>query len=209
LGFSFFFTLWVSKSFSPRYVFGITLFPSLLFAYLLCQVSHSRVVALLTFPFLFYGISSKATHYNPEQAYQTVLSFLENSVQEDNLPIVIDGDPFVALKFAASKTLRPRLQYVLQPKAHVYANPAADRQISRLATIFDDMSVSEFDAFIKNNPRFYVVTLNNPAHWDSIESAFERKTLIGPVLMQTEQVRLRCAGEEGVNKGCADVKHSH
>jgi hypothetical protein len=201
--FSFLFTLLTTKSFSPRYIFGIALFPSFMFAYLIAKVPYSRIIALLIVPILFFGVNSKANR-NSDQAYESVLSFLETAEFNIQLPIVIDGDPFLALKFAASSQLRPRLNYVLTPKKDKQVNSTADRQIYRLTSVYEEMSVSvfNFDTFVQANPRFYVVSLNQEFLYDSTERALEETHLIGPVLERIAVARLRCAGTLGAKIGC-------
>jgi hypothetical protein len=155
---TFAFSLFVTKSFSGRYVSAAALLPAVAGAYLLDKLPARRVVVLALVP-VIAGTLMNRLNMRPPDLIGDALAAVQRA--SPPFPIVVgEGLLYIELMEAADPATRARLVYLKRPEGAPSPDPTNENEVLRLATFLPDYRVSEPTAFLAKTPTFY--TLSRP-----------------------------------------------
>jgi len=171
---AFAFSLFVTKSFSARYMVAGALLPAIAVPYMLEKLPARRIVALGLVP-LIVGILIVRSHAPDPIA--DVLTVLQEP--RPSYPIVVgEGLLFIELMEAADASTRSRLVYLKKPGDSLSPDPTNENEVVRLAAFRPDYRLSEQNAFLAGNADFYVLCRPN-ASTDTTTPALIQKGILG------------------------------
>jgi hypothetical protein len=153
---TFAFSLFVTKSFSDRYMSSAALLPAIAAACLVDKLPARRVVTLTLVPVIAgAGILCNRVERAPDRI-DDALAVTQRA--SPPLPIVVgEGLLYIELMEAADPATRARLVYLKRPDGVVSPDPTNENEVLRLATFMPDYRVSEPAAFLDNTPAFYTL----------------------------------------------------
>jgi hypothetical protein len=148
---TFAFSVFVTGSFSSRYMAVGALLPAIAAAYMLDKLSSRRFVASALVP-LIVGILVLRSHAPDPVA--DVLTVLQKP--RPSFPIVVgEGLLYIELTEAADANTKSELVYLKGPPGSFSPDPTNENLIARLATFHPEYRVSEQNAFLNSNANFY------------------------------------------------------
>lgn len=174
---AFAFSLFVTGSFSPRYMAAGALLPAIALPYVLNKVPSREIVALALVP-LIVGILVLRSHLPDPIA--DALTILQKP--RPPLPIVVgEGLLYIELVEAADPSTRSKLVYLKRPAGSLSPDPTNENQVIRLATFHPEYRVSEQKAFLDSNTSFYELCRPNMTTDTTTPALKEKGLLTGPL----------------------------
>ena len=148
---TFAFSLFVTGSFSSRYMAAGALLPAIAAPYMLDRLPSRRFVALALVP-LIVGILILRSHApDPVADALTVLQ-----KPRPAFPIVVgEGLLYIELMEAADPNTKSELVYLKRPAGSFSPDPTNENLVTRLATFHPEYRVGEPNAFLESNANFY------------------------------------------------------
>ena len=181
----------VTGSFSPRYVSGVTLLPGLALAMLLAKAPSGRAVAVVLIPVIVASLALQLRHPGKASIGPT-LQLLQTRFAP--LPIVIgDGQLYVELNAAVDDAQRSRLTFVGSPTDQLSADPSAENDVRRLASFSSRFNFEPFDEFVQEHPDFYLLHRVASTN-DLLTAALIERGLIGVLVAENGGQQLFRAG---------------
>ena len=149
--FAFAFSLFVTGSFSTRYVVAGALLPAIAFPYLSDKLPSRQLVVLTLIALIINILMIRSNAPDPVADVLTVLQRPRPS-----FPIVVgEGQLFIELMEAADPTIRSKLVYLKRPVGSISPDPTNENEVIRLATFHSDYWLSEHNAFVECTFEFY------------------------------------------------------
>lgn len=197
---AFAFSLFVTKSFSDRYISAAALLPAIAAPYLLDKLPARRVVALALIP-VIAGILFNRVLHTPDRIGEALAVAQRASPP---LPIVVgEGLLYIELMEAADPATRARFVYLKRPEGVVSPDPTNENEVLRLATFLTDYHVSEQTAFLTNTPAFYTLYRPN-ASVDTTAPGLIAAGAIGvPVDAENDILLFRASASRSEQRGGA------
>jgi len=174
---TFAFSLFVTGSFSSRYMAAGALLPAIAVPYLLDKLPSRRFVALALVP-LIVGILILRSHApDPVADALTVLQ-----KPRPSFPIVVgEGRLYIELVEAADASTKSELVYLKRPAGSFSPDPTNENMVTRLATFHPEYWVSEQNAFLESNANFYALYRPGLSTDTTTPSLIEKGRLGGPL----------------------------
>jgi hypothetical protein len=174
---TFAFSLFVTGSFSSRYMAAGALLPAIAAPYMLDGLPSRRFVALALVP-LIVGILILRSHAPDPVA--DVLTVLQK--HRPAFPIVVgEGLLYIELMEAADPNTKPELVYLKRPAGSPSPDPTNENLVTRLATFHPEYRVSEQNAFLESNANFYELYRPGISTDTTTPSLIEKGRLGGPL----------------------------
>jgi hypothetical protein len=194
---AFAFSLFITGSFSTRYMVAGALLPAIAFPYLLDKLPSRRLVALALVP-LIVGILIIRSHApDPIADALTVLQ-----KPRPSLPIVVgEGLLFIELMEAADPSTKSKLVYLKRPAGSSSPDPTNENQVIRLATFHPDYRISEQPAFLAGNVDFYELYRPNMSTDTTTPALIEKGILANPVDAEHGILLFRASSPTEVQQG--------
>jgi len=171
------FSLFVTGSFSARYMAAGALLPAIAAAYVLDKSPWRRRVALALIPAIVVILATRSHAADP---IAEALAILQKPTP--SLPIVVgEGLLFIELMEAADATTRSKLVYLKRPVGSFSPDPTNENEVIRLATFHPDYRVIERDAFLRGNASFYLLHRPNMSTDTTTPALIEKGLLGSPV----------------------------
>jgi hypothetical protein len=149
--FAFAFSVYVTGSFSARYMVAGALLPAIAFPYVLDKLPSRRLVVLILVPLMAGVLLIRSYAPDPIADVLTVLQRPRPS-----FPIVVgEGQLFIELMEAADPSTRSKLVYLKRPVGSISPDPTNENQVIRLVTFHPDYWLSERNAFAECTFEFY------------------------------------------------------
>jgi hypothetical protein len=183
------FALFVTGSFSARYMSAAALLSGLAAAYMLDRLPFGRAVALALLPLIVAVIVSRS---RAPDALAGALAVLQTP--RPPLPVVVgEGLLFIELMEAADAPTRSMLVFLKRPPGSVSPDPTNENQAARVTAFRSDFHVEEQADFLKSNPKFYVLSRPN---WttDMTTPSLLEQHLLGRPLAEVQGALLLEAG---------------
>ncbi len=177
--------VFVTGSFSARYVSAAALAPGLALALALGRLQAGKATALVLAPLTMLVLLSRADGRDDIGAPLTLVAGRPAAEK-----IVIgEGKLFIELWEAADVANRARLVFLARPRDQQSMDPTNENQVLRLAGLYADMNVEPLDAFLAQNQPFALLYRAGASN-DDTYPALARKCLIGPVEAMAEGAAL-------------------
>ncbi len=154
---AFLFSSLITRSYSERYITGVTLLAPMAAGTVLGRLRDGRTVALLLTPLLLYDLLHKA---RPDPGvYGGVIPALERYALDSTLPIVIDDGVFFSQAlYAAGPAMRSRIVMLTTDDGVPPRDPTNQNMMLRTSKYVDYVHVAKLDNFLKTYPRFYLLS---------------------------------------------------
>jgi len=148
------FSVVVTGAFSPRYISAFALFPALAIPAAIARLRFGRLLALALIPVVIGAFWLQNRRGVGAEKITFALDMLRGV--ETTKPIVIaEGLLYIELAVAADPALKARLHFLKHAPA-AEGDTTNENQALRLASIDGAFRVEAFDAFVSQNPEFYV-----------------------------------------------------
>lgn len=171
------FSLFVTGSFSPRYMAAGALLPAIAAAAMLDRLPWRRFVALGLVP-LIVGVLILRAHAPDRIA--NALAVLQKPGPPG--PIVVgEGLLYIELMAAADAGTRSKLVYLKRPAGAFSPDPTNENEVIRLATFHPEYQVDERAAFLEANARFNVLYRPNESTDTTTPALLDQGLLGSPV----------------------------
>jgi hypothetical protein len=178
---TFAFSLFVTKSFSSRYMASAALLPAILIPYMLDRLPWRRTASLALVALVMAVLYMRAQPAIGGIA--DTLAVLQKA--KPPLPIVVgEGLLYIELMEAAEPSLRPRLVYLTRPAGSFSPDPSNENAVVRLAGLRPEFQVSDVNAFLSAHRSFYVVTRPRLSIDTTTPLLAERGLLEGPLVVE-------------------------
>ena len=174
---AFAFSLFVTKSFSARYMAGAALLPAIVVPCLIDRLTWRRLASLAFVP-LIVGVL--LLRIWAPQPIADALAALDRAAQP--LPIVIgEGLLYIELMEAAEPSTRSRLFYLTVPEGWLSPDPTNENEVVRLARLRPDYQVENQNIFLGTHKTFYVLARPQMSP-DTTTPLLAERGLLGPPL---------------------------
>ncbi len=152
--FAFAFSLFVTKSFSARYMAAAALLPAIAVPYVLDKLTWRQVAPLALLPLAAGVLVLRAHAPDPVAA---ALAVLEQ--EKPSAPVVVgEGLLYIELMEAADAQTRSELVYLKRPAGSSSPDPTNENEVIRLASFHPEYRVSGETAFLEDHERFYLLS---------------------------------------------------
>jgi hypothetical protein len=171
------FSLFVTGSFSPRYMAAGALLPAIAAAAMLDRLPWRRFVALGLVP-LIVGVLILRAHAPDPIA--NALAVVQKPAPSG--PIVVgEGLLYIELMDAADASTRSKLVYLKRPAGAFSPDPTNENEVTRLATFNPEYRVDDRAAFLEANARFNVLYRPNESTDTTMPALLDQGLLGSPV----------------------------
>ena len=196
---TFIFAAIVTKTYSERYASGVTVFAPMAAGCLLGRLRDGRTVAVLLTPLLLLDLVHKTRPGTG--VYGGILPTLEQYTRNSTLPIVVDDGVFyLQVAYAADANMRSRMTLLTVPDQPP-RDPTAQNQTSRTAKFVDYFHVVNLDDFLRQHPRFYVLS-EMQTRAITIIPPLMKACALGPLIAEIHGIFLYYAGLEYAEQNC-------
>lgn len=197
---AFLFASLITRSYSERYITGVTLLAPMAAGAVLGRLRDGRIVAVLLTPVLLFDLVHK-TRPNPGM-YGGILPTLEQYTRDSTLPIVVDDTVFfLQIFYAADADMRARMVLLTAPDQAPPRDPTGQNFMLRTTKFVDYMHVEKLDDFLQTHPRFYVLT-EMQTRSITIVPPLMKACALGPLVVQINGKFLFKAGLDYAEQNC-------
>ena len=200
---AFLFASLITRSYSERYITGVTLLAPMAAGTVLGRLRDGRIVALLLTPLLLYDLLHK-TRPDPG-VYGGIIPTLERYTRDSTLPIIIDDAVFyLQALYAADPGMRSRIVLLTTNAQVPPLDPTGQNMMLRTSKYVDYVHVAKLEDFLKTHPRFYLLS-EMQSRAVTIVPPLMKACALGPLL---RQINGKFLFEAGLSYARPDCDHS-